>query len=108
MGSGQPQRRSRGFCSAMCRKVSVHLNLCSAMVFLCKTNPQISLFNSFTRFGRKGGEVMLRVTQSLRLVLSNPTRKETGKGKREVGGELGFLELLATHTGKIKSPSLSQ
>lgn len=51
---------------------------------------------------------MLRVTQSLRLVLSNPRGKEPGKGKREVGGELMFLELLATHTGKIKLPSLSQ
>lgn len=51
---------------------------------------------------------MLGVTQSLRWVLSNPRGKEPGKGKREVGGELGFLELLATHTGKIKLPSLSQ
>lgn len=78
------------------------------MVFLCKTNPQISLFNSFTAFGRKRGEVMLGVTQNLRRLLSNPRGKESGKGKREVGGELGFLELLATHTGKIKLPSLSQ
>ena len=51
---------------------------------------------------------MLRVTQSLRLVLSNPRGKEPGTGKREVGGELGVLELFATHRGKIELPSLSQ
>lgn len=51
---------------------------------------------------------MLGVTQSLRLVLSNPRGKEPGKGKREVGGELRFQELLAAHTGKIILPSLSQ
>lgn len=51
---------------------------------------------------------MLGVTQSLRLVLLNPRGKEPGKEKREVGGELRFLGLLAAHTGKIKLPSLSQ
>lgn len=51
------------------------------MAFVCKSNPQISLFKSFTGFKRKRGEALLGVTQSLRLVLSNPRGKEPGKGK---------------------------
>lgn len=77
------------------------------VVFVCKSNPPISLFKSFARFERNRGEAMLGVTQSLRLVLSNPRGKEPGKGKREVGGELRFQELLTAHTGKIILPSLS-